>query len=170
MRAGAAPGRLRDAEGGALVELALVIPFLFLLILNTVNLGACFYACIAVADAARAGAQYTVYNGTAAVGSPTRPTAAQVASMVKGDMAGLPNQSSIEVRVCTNNNSSQTCSGTGSGTVPTDPEPSNFVLASVDVTYTYVPVISAFDFPALGVHLTLPPTAIHRQAIMRMIQ
>jgi len=74
------------------------------------------------------------------------------------------------VRVCKNNNSIQSCSGPGAYLPPADPEPTKYVLASVDVSYTYRPLLPLWDFGALGVHATLPPTTIHRQASMRMLQ
>ena len=63
-----------------------------------------------------------------------------------------------------------TALASGVGRPAADPEPEQYVLATVDVTYTYQPLIPLWDFPALGVHATLPPTTIHRTAAMRMIQ
>jgi hypothetical protein len=85
-------------------------------------------------------------------------------------MASLINRASLTVRICTNTNGAIACSGTGSGTPPADPEPTKYVLASVDVAYTYRPLISLWDFPGLGIHATLPPTTIHRQVSMRVLQ
>jgi Flp pilus assembly protein TadG len=157
------------ARGQALIEFILVFPMLILLIVNAVNFGAFFFAWITVASAARSGAQYWV-RGSAAVGSPTAPTAAQVTSLVTTDISSLPNRSSLVVRVCQNNNATVTCTGSGSGTPPLDPEPSSYISASVDVTYTYVAPIPLWTFSKLGVSATLPPTTIHRQSVMRMIQ
>jgi len=36
------------------------------------------------------------------------------------------------------------------------------------VTYTYQPFISLWNFSKLGIHLTLPPTTLHRQSVMRL--
>jgi hypothetical protein len=80
------------------------------------------------------------------------------------------NRASLQVRVCTNNNGTVTCTGTGSGATPADPEPATYVLTAVDVTYTYQPFISLWDFSALGIHATLPATTIHRKAAMRVFQ
>jgi hypothetical protein len=36
------------------------------------------------------------------------------------------------------------------------------------VTYTFQPLIPAgFNFPGLNIYLTMPPTTIHRRAVMR---
>ena len=142
---------------------------LFLLIVNAVNFGAFFFDWITVADAARAGASYWVL-GSAAVGSPTPATAGQITTLVTNDISSLLNRSSLVVRVCTNNNSVITCTGAGSGTPSADPEPSTYVSASVDVTYTFQPPIPLFTFSNLGIHATLPSTTIHRKATMRVLK
>ena len=89
----------------------------------------------------------------------------------------MPNAASpsVHVQVCTNNNGTVACAGSGAfAALPNDPENNVstgiFVLASVDVSYPYTPLIPGWDFPDLGIHLTLPPTTIHRRAVMRMVQ
>ena len=167
--AGETVGRLTSVNGQALIEFALVLPMAFLLIVNAVNFGAFVFAWITVANGARAGAQYSVM-GSASVGTPATPTPAQVTTLVTNDIASLINRASLTVRVCTNTNGTVVCSGAGTGTPPADPEAANYVLTSVDVAYTYRPLISLWDFPGLGIHATLPPTTIHRQVSMRMLQ
>jgi len=162
-------GRLAAVDGQALIEFALVFPLVFLLIVNAVNFGAFLFAWITVANAARTGAQYRVI-GAASVGTNATPTAAQVTTLVTNDIASLMNRASLTVRVCTNTNGVVACSGGGTGTALADPEPASYVLASVDVAYTYRPLISLWDFPGLGIHATLPPTSIHRQVSMRVLQ
>ena len=157
------------ADGQALIEFALVLPMAFLLIVNVVNFGAFLFAWITVANAARNGAQYSALGNTA-VGAPVTPTPAQVTTLVTNDIASLMNRASLAVRVCTNTNGTAACSGTGTGTPPADPEPASYVLASVEVAYTYRPLISLWDFPGLGIHATLPPTRIHRQVSMRVLK
>jgi hypothetical protein len=162
----------RNDDGQALVEFALMIPLLCLLIVNMINFGVFFFGWITVANASRAGAQYAIMGG-ASVNSPAQPTAAAVAQVITNDFFSLLNGSSPTVNICIYNGSTAeaspykqgTCSGTSS-----DPEPSFYVGAVVDVTYTYTPPIPLFDFPALGIHATLPPTTIHRRTYMRMIQ
>lgn len=53
--------RPRD-EGGALVELALVLPVLVLVFVGTIDFGRIFYTSQALTDAARAGAQYGAFT------------------------------------------------------------------------------------------------------------
>ena len=107
---------------------------------------------------------------TASVGEPAAPTAAQVTTLVASDVSSLLNRASLVVRVCTNNNGTVACAGNGSQTPPADPEPSKYVLGSVNVTYTYQPFLSAWNFTNLGIYLTLPATKVHRRAVMRVLQ
>jgi hypothetical protein len=63
-----------------------------------------------------------------------------------------------------------TCAGPGTSVPPADPEPTTYVLATVDVTYTYQPPVPLWSFPNLGIRATLPPATLHRRGVMRMIQ
>ena len=172
-RAGAVAPRARTAqaaEGGqALIEFALVLPLILLFIVNVLNFGGFFYSWITVANAARAGVQYEVL-GDASVGAPHTPTSAAVVAVVTKDASSLPNSSSLKVTVCMNNNGTVTCSGPAVTSPPADSEAPYYNLVSVDVTYTYKPIVALWDFNALGIHATLPPTTIHRRALMRSIQ
>ena len=161
--------RDKNTEGQALVECALMVPLVFLLIVNMVNYGGFLFGWITVANAARVGAQYAVMGG-ASVNSPTQPTGAQVKTIIQQDVFSLLNGSDPTVNICSQNNGTvTTISGTCTG-LAADPEPITYVLASVDVTYTYTPLIPLFSFPTLGIRLTLPPGTIHRRTYMRMIQ
>jgi Flp pilus assembly protein TadG len=159
--------RLRRSEGQALIEFILILPMVFLLILNLVNFGGFFYAWITVANAARAGADYAVL-GFSSVGVPATPSSAQIQDLITKDIASLPNASSLIVQVCQNNGGTVTpgCSPSPDR----DPEPSGYVLTSIDVTYTYKPFIQGFTFPKLGVYLTIPPTTVYQRAEMRSYQ
>jgi hypothetical protein len=165
---GKEPRKVSGVEGQSLTESTLILPLLFLLIVNVVNFGGFFYAWITVANSVRTGAQYAVLN-SASVGSLTPATGAQISALITQDTASLPNKASVTVNVCQNNNGTiTTLTGTCTG-IASDPEPASYVLTAVDVTYTYQPFIPLFDFPALHIHATLPPTSIHRRAYMRVI-
>jgi Flp pilus assembly protein TadG len=163
------PAVTSPTSGQALVEFALVIPLLFLLLVNAVNFGGFLFAWITVANAARTGAQYFTGAGAAA-GAPAAPTAAQVSTLVTTDISSLLNRSSLIVRACTNNNNVVSCSGAGSSLPPADPEPSAYVSATVDVSYTYQPFIPLFDFTKMAVHASLPGSTIHSRGMMRVAQ
>lgn len=161
---------LQEESGQALIEYLLVLPMLLLLVVNLVNFGGFLFAWITVANAARAGADYAIMGG-ASVGSPQAASASQISSLITQDVSSLPNVSSLAINVCQNYNGTITTLAGTCTSIPSDPEPSTYVLTTVDVTYTYNPFISSgFQFPSLNVYATLPPTTVHRRAVMRQIQ
>jgi len=166
--------RPRGEAGHSLIEFALLLPLLFLVLVNAINFGGFFFAWITMANAARSGSQYASLAG-ATVSAPAPATSAQIYNVVTQDISALPNRSSLAVRVCTNTNGIVACEQTGSGSftnpaADTRPEASLYVMTWVDVKYTYQPLIPAFNFANLGIHATLPPTTLHRQAVMRRLQ
>jgi Flp pilus assembly protein TadG len=168
------PRRFKSRKGAALVEAALLMPILLLLILNMANLGIYIFAWITVNNAARAAAEYSAYNGTA-VNLPAQPTFAQIQALTNNDVSSLPNYAASTnptLQVCSNTNGTLSCSGscTGVCSTPADPEPSIYTVNYVDVEYSFTPVFSAFSLPSLGISLTIPPSLIHRQAVMRRMQ
>jgi Flp pilus assembly protein TadG len=175
------PKSHRSSSGQALIEFALILPVLFLLIVNVVNFGGMLYAWITLSNSARAGAQVMVVGGAYLTG-PAYPDQATVRSFTLNDLQSLPNSSTLlKVTVCWRSPSSSalstppvlTCTGDQAGTVSppidTGTEASYYIMGSVDVEYTYTPLIPLWDFPKLGIHATLPPTRIHRQAAMRLL-
>jgi Flp pilus assembly protein TadG len=177
------PRPMSASSGQSLIEFALIVPLLVLLVVNVVNFGSFMYAWIEVSNAARAGAQYMIMSG-ASLGHPRAATSASITQLVQDDLASLVNGATATVRVCTNNNgvfdltSGQIdasgnpvpcAAGNTDGFV--DPEAGDYVVATVDVSYTWQPLIPLFEFPRLGIHATLPGNlTIHRTAVMRMIQ
>lgn len=192
--AGNSEARTPWRKGASLLEFALCLPLLFILIANVVNFGGFFFAWVTVENAARTGAQYMARAGTAALGDPApTPTTALLTTIVTNDISSLPNNPSLALRYCTRNpsNAANTsgppavpaCSVlTGSfATTPSSPGPDArteavyYVMAWVDVSYTYLPFISFnFEFPALGFGPIWPGSSggvvLHRQVIMRSIQ
>lgn len=161
--------QLYDDVGQALVEYALVLPLVLLLIVNVVNFGGFFFAWIGVSNAARAGADYAVLDGSS-VGFLPIASGSQISALITQDLASLPNNQSVTVNICQNINGTITALSGSCSSIPSDPEPGSYVLITVDVTYTYVPYISAgFSFPNLNVYATIPPTTIHRRAVMRRV-
>jgi Flp pilus assembly protein TadG len=164
------PRAYRGDSGQSLVEYLLLLPLLLLLVVNVVNFGGFFFAWITVANGARAGADYQVLGGASA-GSLSPATGTQISTMIAQDIAWLPNTKSLSVNICQNNNGTVTALAGSCSSVPSDPEPGNYVLTTTDVTYTYRPLIKAgFAFPNLNVYATIPPTTVHRRAVMRSLQ
>ena len=174
----------RGRRGGhSLVEFALLLPLLLLLVVNVVNFGAFMYGHITVVNAARTAAQYMVL-GPASYTNPQPVASSAITALVTSDVSTLLNKASVVVRVCTNNGGTYhktmafseraTACDAGNTDGFTDPEvsgsPAKYVLATVDVTYTYQPIIPLWDFPLLKIHATLPPTTLHKTAVMRMLE
>ena len=178
---------LRSHSGQALLEFALVIPLAFLLIVNVVNFGALAYACITVSNAARTGASY-MSLGPASAGGPQLASQSTVIGVVRADMGSLPNAPVATITVCSNANGvSQSPYGCtppndpSTGATYDDPEHNTSVVGTVQVVYTYCPLINGWTFPALGISTTLPActgaadnpsggTTITRVAAMRIMQ
>jgi uncharacterized protein (UPF0333 family) len=163
--------RLLRNQGQALIEYILMIPLVFVLAVNVVNFGAYFYAFVTVANAARAAADYAILAGASvASGHTALPSPSQINTLITTDIASLPNNPSLSVNICqTNNGPPQALLGSCSS-ILADPEPTSYVLTSIDVTYTYKPLIPLFSFPNLHINATLPTTTIHRRAVMRSLQ
>jgi Flp pilus assembly protein TadG len=157
-------------SGQALLELTLVTPLLFLLLILAIDFGGWLYSWIQVANATRAAANYAIL-GPHSAGAPVSPNASAIASLIASDLASLPNYSSTNpvVAVCWNNNGT-VFSVTGTCSSPAlDPESSSYIAVSVDLTYTYTPLIPSFNIPAFHISLPSLPTTIHRRIVMRFI-
>jgi Flp pilus assembly protein TadG len=170
--------RSRATKGEAVVECALVVPLLFLLIVNAFNFGSFIYCWLTVADAVRAAADYACTNSSTA-GSPATPTVANLTAVVQNATSGLPGYSSSNpaVTACENNNSTTTtfyatCLGAnGLPAPPVDLEPiasgssTDYSTVTVDVTYTFTPVFAGSRFLRFG--LPSLPSTIHRRMVVR---
>ena len=181
-RPGQAPS---PCSGQALIESALLVPFLLTMILNTVNFGYFFLVALNLTSAPRSAVEYSIQGFqtpatlTLAPGpSSANPSAsnASVAYLLYQDLAGaLGSSTSATVTVCSASLGQNTtvippkwrcvtCSGynTACGTPVDSPGGTNytdpeasFVLNRVDVTYTFQPLI-----PGTAFNLTLLPASI----------
>ena len=164
-------------SGQAVVEYALMVPLLFLLIVNAFNFGSFIYCWLTVADAARAAADYACTDSNTA-GAPAAPTVSAITSLVQHATAGLPNYSSSNpaVTACIYNNGNTynflTTAACSYGTSPpADPEPIasgstvTYSTVSVDVTYTFTPLFAGSSFLRFG--LPSLPTTMHRRVVVR---
>jgi Flp pilus assembly protein TadG len=183
-RARSALGLEIGTRGQALVEFALMVPFVFLLIFNAVNFGGFLYNWITISNAARVGAQYAAM-GSAYQGYPSEATLAAIKTMIQNETASLPGASATNpaITICENQNGTGVafppvgsppagCAG-GTPVPPQDPETitgvggSTFTSVGIDITYTYTSFIPAFSSGALSVFV--PPSPIHIRTVMRVL-
>jgi Flp pilus assembly protein TadG len=174
MRNTAKLGEAGDDRGQALVEFALTVPLLFFLIVLTVNFGGWLYSWIEIGNSVRAAADYASL-GVSSAGDPTTATGTTLVNLINADLAKLPNRttSNPSVYICQNDGTNITAL---TGTCPSspnapvaDPEAPAYVAVTVDVTFTYTPFFLAFNFPSLGIGLPTIPSAIHKRAVMRIL-
>jgi hypothetical protein len=175
-------GKAGAEQGQALVELAVVIPMIFLLIALALNFGTWLYGWVAVGNAGRAAGDYAILGGASA-GLPPTATSSGLQSLITTDLTYLPNVSSSNPQACVreNNNGAYTVlmempSGACASysNPPLDPEAVSpggaltYANLAVDVTYTFTPFFLGSKI--LGLPLTVLPTTIHRRTIMRILQ
>lgn len=151
-------------SGQALIETALIVPFLLMLALNVVNFGYFFLVAVNLAASPRSGAEYSILGGATPPSPALAPaggatTTNSVSYLSLNDMTGaLYNGGAAGVQVCSSTvglsnpgTASQTskCSQYNSSpsyAADTDLEAPQFVLNRVDVTYTFTPLIPGTPF------------------------
>lgn len=125
---------LMSAEGGSFVELALILPLLFLILVPAFDIGRAFYMSIEVASAAQAGAAYGIQNST------------DVSGMQSASAAGasnLPGVSATATYGC------ECSDGTSaSASCATTPTCTYNYVNYVDVVAT-APYSTTFNYPGL---------------------
>jgi Flp pilus assembly protein TadG len=138
----------RSEHGGAMVELAVVLPVLILIAIGVMDYGRVFFTSIAVANAARAGAEY----GTSITGKQNAQTEIQNFAKLDGAEAGTMLVTSNTVCKCGATVvacSGSTCAGYG---VPR-------VYVSVTATKD---VALLLKYPGLPTTVTITRTATFR--------
>lgn len=163
----------RRSSGQALIESALIIPFVLAIILNAVNFGYFYYVAQNMTAAIHSGALYSIL-GSATPGAPGLPSpgtssdATGIANLIYQDMLGaLPSSATAAVRVCSiTANLTTPTTGTGANTktncstidpsgtavfpsIDADPQAPAFLLNRVDVAYTFSPLIPGTPFGAV---------------------
>jgi len=170
--------RLAAQAGQSIVETVLMMPILLMLLLNAVNFGYFFFTITNLAEAPRAGVEYSIMGGAtpAAIGLPANGAATNVQSssfLTYEDMRGALNAPSTNasVQVCSaaagivnpGTTSAKAACNTYPGTGVTftfpaaqvDPELNAsstapaFVLHQVDVAYKFTPLIPGRPFNVL---------------------
>jgi hypothetical protein len=181
----------RNSSGQALVETALILPLLMIIVLNVINFGYFFLVALNLTASPRSAVEYAIL-GFQTPGSQSLPPAVPVSYLGGQDLYGaISSPSSVSIQVCSSkvgvsgsncapctlaSDMSATCTagGTGSPAPSSDPESPTFVLARVDVDYSFHPIIPGTPFGLallpLGVCSSSGTTVtcrFHRQVSMR---
>jgi Flp pilus assembly protein TadG len=145
---GNSSGTRISERGSSLVEMALIIPFLLLLVIGVIDFGRAYYDGIEVANAARAGAQYGLIN-------PGDTSGMEAAA--KSEAADLPSSFSptaLSGCMCSDGTSATApCSG-ATLTCVSGTRQVNYV--QVNATFSYSPI---FPWPGLPTTFPLASTA-----------
>jgi Flp pilus assembly protein TadG len=150
----------RMESGQALVELALMLPFLVLLLLGSVEMGRYAYLAILVGNAARAGTAYGVQSIPQSVDTIGITTAARNDFKNNGQVSTNLSVSSSVVCGCDSAGTvtSQVCVGTGAGTCPAG---AHWVVV--------LSVTASGSFPSIFSYPLIPsPIALSRTSSMRV--
>jgi Flp pilus assembly protein TadG len=168
---------VRDRNGQALVEVALLLPLMLIVVVNAINAGYYFYVYLNMTTSPRQGVQYSILGGASTLGT-NLPEADEVNSLVSSNITGsIASASGTPIRVCsasigvTGSGTGQVskcnnyggAAGTFAGPNP-DPEAPYLILNRVDIQYHVSPLIPGGIFNLLG------PTSgltFHRMVEMR---
>ena len=181
----------RNSSGQALVETALILPIVLLLVLNIINFGFFFLVALNLTASPRSAAEYSIL-GFQTPGSQSLPKDVPVSYLSGQDLYGaISSPSSVSIQVCSStvgvsgsncapctlaSDMSATCStgGAGSPAPSSDPESPTFVLARVDVDYSFSPIIPGTPFGLALLPLQVCSSSggtvtcrFHRQVSMR---
>lgn len=171
--------RLHCRSGQGLVETALLLPFMLVLVFNSINIGYFFFVYLNLITAPRQSVQYSILGSVTTVGS--LPGAGAVHQLLSDDITGaVPSASNAPARVCTlalgvssppDNTQVPLCqlynaSSDPFTTIQPDPEAPTLVLNRVDIAYTVSPPIAGGAF-----NLVMPASlTFHRMVYMRAEQ
>jgi Flp pilus assembly protein TadG len=138
--------RADSARGQALLETALITPFFLAVLLGSIEIGRYAHYSIAVANSARAGAEYATLNPTNAASTSGMITAAN------NDASTLsPSPTATATTFC------QCADGTASTCLSTDCSTSHILkYAKVTVSGTYT---GLFKYPGIQHSITVSKTA-----------
>ena len=145
-------GRLwRSETGGALVELAVVLPILVLIAVGVMDYGRVYYTSVTVANAARAGAEWGAYGRT---GSTTDNAKMQSFAQLEGAEAGTLNITSGLLCRCTPGGSTVSCTTSCGGYGA----PQTYVTVTATKTVNLI-----LRYPGLPPTITISRSATFRE-------
>ena len=143
-------------SGTSLIEMALLLPILFLLLMGTVDFGRAYYLEIEVSRAAHAGALYGSQNPTDLAGMQS------AATLDAADVSGLTSTAAYGFECSDGTQRSATCSSTSCTTTPVAP------TSCVDNVVYFVQVNTSKSYSAMFPYPGIPsPIVLRGQATMR---
>ena len=164
-----------STEGVALLEAALVLPFLVVMMLNVANFGIYIYGWVTVDNAARALLEYRVYTGVV-LGYPPSASVTQMGNLVTTEVSSLPAArfTNVTWEICSNANGVYpACQGTGAAFTPDpDPQAAQYALYSAKVSCTFHSLFPPVTLPLGYSAYSAFPNAgsVSRQVSMRSMQ
>jgi TadE-like protein len=174
----------RSRSGQALLESAITVPFLMLIVLNSINIGYYFWAVINLSEATRAGVQWSIMGNGSTLGvaelpppgDPSLTDVSSVAYLTFQDISGFASRSNSWVGVCMDATPSgggsvaYSCDNSyGNGslalTVTPDTDPEGVMtLNRVDIVYKFTPLVGNG-----WIGVWSPPLQFHRYVEMRAL-
>ena len=143
-------GIWKSESGGALVELAVVLPVLILIAVGVMDYGRVYYTSVTVVNAARAGAEWGAYGMT---GSVNNDAQMQSFAQLEGAEAGSINVTSGHVCRCSPNGATTSCTTSCGG----------YGNPQVYVTVTATKTVSLLlRYPGLPATITISRSATFR--------
>jgi Flp pilus assembly protein TadG len=149
-------GILQSESGTSLIEMALLLPILFLLLMGTVDFGRAYYLEIEVSRAANTGALYGSQNPTDLTGMQS------AATLDAADVSGLTSTAAYGYECSDGTQRSATCSSSSCTTTPVAP-----TGCGSNAVY-YIQVNTSVSYSALFPYPGIPtPIVLRGQATMR---
>jgi Flp pilus assembly protein TadG len=149
--------KLFNSDGGtSLIEMALLLPILFLLLMGTVDFGRAYYLEIEVSRAAHTGALYGSQNPTDLAGMQS------AATLDAADVSGLAVTSAYGYECSDGTQRGASCSSTGCATTPVAPTSCGFNAVYYIQVNTSVSYSATFPYPGIPT-----PIVLRGQATMR---
>lgn len=146
------------SSGQALVEFALVAPFLFLLLFGVIEFARFVYYTEILNSAVREGARYAIVHGSESLGGGSGPGSSSdvngtnVVNIVRGFAIGVIRDGDFQIKVCWPGQSSdpETWDPDDPGVCYVDNNPGSFVKVTFD--YQYKLLIPLVPLPNVDLH------------------
>lgn len=150
------------SRGQALVEFALVAPFLFILLLSVIEFARFIYYSETLNSAVREGARFAIVHGSESLGGGTGPgsgdpNGTQIANIVRRYAIAVVQDADFLIKVCWPGQSSD----------PDTWDPDNAVVCRVDnKPESFVKVTLDYQYKLLIPLVPLPNVELHAESIL----